>query len=175
MRAEIHIHTAARLHGALQSGSLRALHPESLFIKNTLPKPPFIIQACAFNPLGVDLSKVLNISSYTHPHADACLYKYYHTCRSTCTPLISQPEYWVPRDLKWWDLFCLHYLQALQIKATEKKSIIYAVIALSCLENKCRKSHLYLTIMLQMFNYLSSQVLKSCQYSVFWSYKPIKN
>lgn len=121
MRAEIHIHTAGRPHGALQSGSLRALRPESLFIKNTLPKAPLIIQACAFNPLGVDLSKVLNISSYTHTHADARSYKYNHTRRSTRTPLISQAEYWVPRDLRWWDSFCILYLPASQIEATDRK------------------------------------------------------
>lgn len=57
MEAEIltHTHTAGRPHGAL--GHCEILHPESTFIKNTLPKPPFITQACAFSPSGVDLSE----------------------------------------------------------------------------------------------------------------------
>lgn len=49
-------------------GHSEILHPESPFIKNTLPKPPFITQACAFNPSGVDLSEVLNNKLYTHTH-----------------------------------------------------------------------------------------------------------
>lgn len=54
MEAEIHTHSWKTPWSA---GSL---------IKNTLPKPPFITQARAFNPSGMDLSEDLNNRPYTH-------------------------------------------------------------------------------------------------------------